>query len=323
MLHAEAENLIELANGRPGPKLRDRAPEQARHIVRESFATLDCCEGSAAVSLDIVLEGPAGSIGARVYRPDMLLSHDVLLFFHGGGWVYGDLETHDGLCRTLASTLSVRVVAVNYHRAPEHVFPAAYLDGVAAMEWLAASPGQLGEGVSGIILAGDSAGGNIAAALAANEGTGRPVRAQLLLYPVLDVAGQSASYDEFDTGYLLEAADMECFIASYIPDPLLRDGPCASPLRGPIADLPPTVIVTAGCDVLRDEGRAYAARLIGAGIECHFLEAKGFPHNWATSRRVLPSARIHLNQAIDSLRQLISRQSQSVTADQMERAPNA
>ncbi|WP_380871634.1 hypothetical protein ACFB49_25930 [Sphingomonas sp. DBB INV C78] len=307
MLHAETENLVELARGRPGPKLREREIGEARQVVRDSFAALDQDRESVAGVRDLIIAGSGGGqLGLRAYWPSSRTTDDVLLFFHGGGWTFGDLESHDGFCRTLTNKLGLRVVSVDYRLAPEHVFPAAHLDGAAALDWLQGSPGELGEAVSGIVLAGDSAGGNIAAGLAAACQPNDLLRAQLLFYPVLDVAQQSASYREFGEGYLLEANDMAWFIDAYIPDIGAREDPCVSPLRAAFEALPPTIIVTAGCDVLRDEGRAYAARLARLGVDCHFIEARGFTHNWATSRRVLPSAVPFLTRAIDCLRLFLS-----------------
>lgn len=324
MLHAETEALIHLASERPGPKLRERAIDEAREMVRESFTFLDVEREEIAEVRECLVPGPGGELVLRLYRPMRMTSNDMLLFFHGGGWTFGDIDSHDGLCRTLSNRLGLRAVSVDYRRAPEHCFPAAYLDGVAALDWVATSPAELGEPVTGLVLAGDSAGGNIAAALSANwSATSVAVRAQLLLYPVLDLSERSQSYDAFATGFLLEAADMEWFIANYAPDADLRTGPRASPLHGPFEGTPPTVIVTAGADVLRDEGRIYAARLMEAGVETHFIEAAGFVHGWATARKMLPSAVPILDRALACLGAIIVPTCSSPAAAGKERNTNA
>lgn len=302
MIHPEAIELVRAAEAAGRPKLRDIPPEIAREIVMLSIKAMDAPIEDVADVREFAVPGYTPSTRVRLYTPATQTFGYVLLFFHGGGWVLGNVESHDQLCRSLANALELRVVSLDYRLAPEHPFPAAYDDAMATAEWIAASPSLFGAVVPGVILCGDSAGGNLAAAVAANWRQETPLRAQLLLYPVLDISSRPASYDIFGKGLLLEAEDMEFFINAYAPDPSVHRDPRLSPLHASVTSVPPTVIVTAGADVLRDEGRAYAASLISSGIETHFFEAAGFLHGWATARGALPSVNLLFRQILTCLR---------------------
>jgi acetyl esterase len=301
MLHPEAARLIRMAAANPAPKLGDVSPAQAREIARASIQLMDAKADVGCRNEDLFIPTDGTGLRARSYVPSSVCRNEVLMFFHGGGWVVGDLESHDSLCRRIAHALQLRVIAVDYRLAPEHPFPAAYDDANAAAEWLCSAPAAIGKAPTGILLAGDSAGGNLAAAVAANWSNHQlPLRGQLLLYPVVDVSMRSKSYRQFATGFLMEARDMANFIAAYAPEHSSHQDGRLSPLHGSLASVPPTVIVTAGCDVLRDEGRAYAARLVEEGIATIFLEASGYPHGWATMFGALPSSELLLKQALSS-----------------------
>jgi acetyl esterase len=306
MLHPETAALLKLAAQRPGPRLRERTIAEARALSLASVKALDRLPVGMETVRDCVLPGSAPPINLRVYRPYGARSGEVLLFIHGGGWTVGDLESHDSLCRSLCADLGLRGVAVDYRLAPEHPFPAGYLDCQATLAWLSGEPPELDSWVTSIVLAGDSAGGNIAAGLSAVWAGPIAVQAQLLLYPAVDLSKPSPSYRIFGEGYLMEAADMDWFITAYTPDVATRCDPRASPLLGDLGSTPPTVIVTAGADVLRDEGRSYAAKLVAGGIETHFFEAKGFPHAWATSRGALPSSAAVLDRALQAVRSILA-----------------
>ncbi|HEV7495410.1 alpha/beta hydrolase [Baekduia sp.] len=220
----------------------------------------------------------AGEIPVRLYAPHAAPTPGPLLvYFHGGGWVQGSVETHDASCRLLAHLSGVRVLSVDYRLAPEHPYPAAVEDAVAAYAWAADHADRLGADPTRLAVGGDSAGGNLAAvvALAARDDERLPdVAFQLLLYPVTDVTTKTESYARCSSGYLLTESGMDWFISKYLPDPARRAEPQASPLHAPqLAGLPPAYVATCIPDVLRDEGEAYAARLREAGVavatQCH------------------------------------------------------
>ncbi len=213
----------------------------------------------------------AGEIPVRLYAPlTAPTPGPLLVYFHGGGWVQGSVQTHDASCRLLAHLSGVRVMSVDYRLAPEHPYPAAVEDAVAAFAWAAEHADRLGGDPARLAVGGDSAGGNLAAvvALAARDDERLPdVAFQLLLYPVTDVLTKTESYSRFSRGYLLRESGMDWYISKYLPDPARRAEPQASPLRAPrLAGLPPAYVATCIPDVLRDEGEAYAARLREAGV---------------------------------------------------------
>jgi acetyl esterase len=219
---------------------------------------------------DRTVPGLAGEIPVRVYRPSAGAGpHPIVVYFHGGGWVLGTLDTHDDVCRTLANRAGALVVSVGYRRAPEHRFPAPLEDCVAAVRWCALRGVEIGGDGARLAVAGDSAGGNLAAAVALrfrDEG-GPPLAIQALIYPVINCDFDTASYHQFATGFGLTRDTMRYFWKNYLANPTDGGHPYASPLQAEnVAELPPAVIVTAHYDVLRDEGEAYAARLAQARV---------------------------------------------------------
>jgi acetyl esterase len=218
---------------------------------------------------DRAVPGPAGPVPIRVYRPSDTSPLPVVVFAHGGGWVLCDLESHDPMCRTIANGANAVVVAVDYRRAPESRFPAALDDVRAVLSWVAENASGLGVDVSRIAVAGDSAGGNLAAAVAlgARARGGPALAAQLLLYPVIDARMDTESYRRFGHGFGLEATSMAWYWEQYSPGESRRGNPLASPGHAEsLAGLPPAIIAAAECDPLRDEATAYAARLAAAGV---------------------------------------------------------
>jgi acetyl esterase len=222
----------------------------------------------------------------RIYRP---LSADgrrplaAVVYLHGGGWVTCDLDTHDRLCRTLANRSGAAVIAVDYRRAPEHPFPAAVDDGLAALDWTRAHAADLGVDLARLAVAGDSAGGNLAAVIARRDrdgGGAPPLALQVLLLPVTDAAMDTPSYTENADGFYLTHAAMRWYWDHYLggADPLHPD---ASPLRASdLRGLPPALVVTAEYDPLRDEGEAYAERLRTAGVRVRFRRYEGMVHGF-------------------------------------------
>jgi len=252
----------------------------ARRLEDELFAAGDGPPVAGVRELSI--PGPGGDLPVRIYRPDAG-DPATLLFYHGGGWVLGTLDSIDPVCRRLARRAGCLVVSVDYRLAPEHPFPAAVDDAWAALRWAADHAGSLGGDPDRLGVAGTSAGGNLAAATALRaRGAGGPDLAQqALLYPITDRAFDTDSYAENADGPLLTRADMEWFWERYLRSPVDGHNPFASPLRArELSGVAPATVVTAGADPLRDEGRAYADRLDGAGVSVarhHYPEmAHGF-----------------------------------------------
>jgi len=240
---------------------------------------------------------PAGPIRARLYRPESASPEaklPALVFAHGGGWVFGNLDSHDVLCAQLAIEAGIAVFAVDYRLAPEARFPGAFDDVVAGLKWVAANGPSLGIDAARLAIGGDSAGGNLAAAVAiwARDHSGPKLRLQLLAYPVTDAVARLESYRLFADGYGLNAPTMEWFFDHYTPDKAARDDWRISPLRAKsLAGLPPALVVTAGYDPLRDEGRAYAWRLQKEGTLADLVEFGGMLHGFLSSPMLLHGAR--------------------------------
>jgi acetyl esterase len=224
----------------------------------------------------------------------------VLVYFHGGGWVIGNPDTHDNLCKALANRSSARVVSVDYRLAPEHRFPAAPEDCYAATCWVAERGAEIGVDGARLAVAGDSAGGNLATvvALMARDRGGPRLRHQVLIYPVTDCDFDTPSYRDNAEGYLLTRDAMRWFWDHYLPDPDLRTNPYAAPLRAEkLAGLPPATVLTAEYDPLRDEGEAYAARLREAGVPVEATRHHGQIHGFVQLLDVFDAAR----RAVDEL----------------------
>ncbi|GEL18284.1 alpha/beta hydrolase [Pseudonocardia asaccharolytica] len=216
------------------------------------------------------IPGPEGEIPVRVYTPAGEGPHPVVVYFHGGGWVIGDLDVVDKPCRTLTNAANTAVVSVGYRKAPEHRYPAAVEDCYAATKWVAENGAELGLDISRIAVAGDSAGGNLAAIIAqlAKQRGGPSLVYQLLIYPAVDAAGDYPSYVENGEGYLLTKSAMDWFYRHYFGgDHSVAEEPTASPIRSDLSRLPPATVITAGYDPLRDEGDAYARKLAEAGVK--------------------------------------------------------
>ena len=228
-----------------------------------------------------ITDETVGNVPVRIYRPaDGVLP--AIVFFHGGGWVVGDIETHDGHCRDLANKLGRVVVSVHYRLAPEAIYPAAAEDSYAVTNWLATNAGELQVDANRIAVMGDSAGGNLAAVvpLMARDCGGPNIEAQLLVYPITDFPTDTPSYEEYAEGFGLTQKAMQWFWDLYVPDASKRSEPYASPMRADLSNLPRALVLTAECDVLRDEGEEYAKKLQAAGIECQLIRYDGALHGY-------------------------------------------
>ncbi|RLV48676.1 alpha/beta hydrolase [Nocardioides mangrovicus] len=239
------------------------------------------------------IPGPHGDLPIRVIRPRLAgAPGPAVVVLHGSGWVIANLDVVDEPARVLAVDTGFTVVTVNYQKAPEHRFPVPLEDCVAAVRWVVEHADDLGVDPAAVAVVGDSAGGNLAAATTAElVADGVPIAAQALLYPALDHARTTASYTEFATGFGLDAADMAWFWRQYVDDEQGGDPRVSPLLADDVSALPPTFVATAGSDVLRDEGEAYAARLRGAGVEVQERRYDGMIHGFWWMDAVLDDAR--------------------------------
>jgi acetyl esterase len=264
--------------------------------VRQQLRTMVTLMDEPAPALprveDIRIPGPAGEIPARVYASSVAgAPRPAVVYFHGGGWMQGDLETHHGLCARLAQHTGALVVAVDYRLAPEHKFPAAVEDCLAAYRWLRARGRELGANPARVAVAGDSAGGNLSAVvsqLAASGGAPLPT-CQALIYPALDFSLETDSHRDLADGHMIPRERILWYSEQYLRDESDKADVRASPLRAPsLVGQPPTLIVTGGFDPLRDEGRAYGDRLREAGVDVVYREYPGQIHAFVSLTRAIP-----------------------------------
>ena len=265
--------------------------------------------GRAAPVAEIVdrtIAGPGGRLRVRFYRPAGSVARllPTILYFHGGGWVIGSLEAYDLPCRFFCARSGCAVVAVDYRLAPEHKFPGALDDAVAAFRWLAAEGTELGIDPDRIVVAGDSAGGTLATAVAQLvRGEARTPCLQWLIYPATDLAADTPSHKSCGHGFLLTQADMEWFRGLYLNDLSEIADPRVSPLRAPdLSGLPPALIFTAGLDPLRDDGQAYAERLTAAGVKTVHREFDSLIHGFVGMRGALQAAARAMDDMVAGLR---------------------
>lgn len=287
-----------------GPKLVDMTLEEARASYIAMHNLADRPARDLAVIRDLSCPGPNGDIALRLYDPreNRDEASPVIVFYHGGGFVIGDLDTHHALCTEIAALIDLPLVAVHYARAPEAPFPAAILDCEAATRWVAGSPAELGRKASGIITIGDSAGGN--ATVVVSQMLGQrpaevPVVLQVPIFPLVADANGSDSMAAFSEGFLLTADTMGFFDAAYGAD---RADPRGFPILGDHSDAPPTIVVTASLDPIRDSGREYAKALVDAGRDVVFIEMRGVTHSFTNLRQMVPSTQRDLERVIAAMK---------------------
>jgi acetyl esterase len=282
-------------------------PAAMREMYRQmSLSRSEIPMGAVA---DRTIPGPAGTIPVRVYTPGSA-SGAGIVYFHGGGWVIGGLDTHDGTCRALATAAGTTVVSVDYRLAPEHKYPAAADDCYAALLWVAQHGREIGIDPSRLAVAGDSAGGNLAAvtALLARERRGPALRMQLLIYPVTDHRFDNASYRDNAEGYFLTTKQMKWFWDHYLERADQGDELSASPMRAKdLAGLPPALVITAEYDPLRDEGESYAARLREAGVPTELVRYDGQIHGFFAMFEALDDGRLAVERAGAALRRALAK----------------
>jgi len=305
-LHARAEELRQRRIAAGTPPLYTQTLAEARAA---DLADIEAGRGEKEPVHQVEdreLPGGDGSIPVRLFRPAVDGPLPALVYFFGGGWTLGQLETCDAVCRTLTNRIGCLTMAVGYRLAPEHPFPAAVTDCYDALRWLADQAGELGVDPARIAVGGDSAGGNLAAAstLLNRAGGGPVLAAQLLVYPNTLYGADTPSMAEHDDPSLFNRRSVAWYWGHYLADPADGEHPLASPLLAPdLAGLPPALVITAECDPLRDEGEQYAQRLAEAGVPVELTRYDGVMHGFFTMSGVLPDADRALVQAAGFLRE--------------------
>jgi acetyl esterase len=287
-IHSQAQEVLDLLQQFGVAQLSDLSVDDARNLI--AMMAAERAGPEVAEVRMVSIPGPAGDIPTRFYRPAGSSPSDrlpVLVYFHGGGWVIGNLDSHDGTARWLANRADVAVASVDYRLGPEHVFPDAVDDCWAATTWVAGvGADELGIDPDRLVVGGDSAGGNLAAvmALMARDAGAPSIRLQMLVYPAVDARMGHPSVDENGTGYLLSKQDMTWFYGHYgLGQAVAADDWRLSPLLSPsLADVAPAYVITAEFDPLRDEGEAYAARLEAAGVPTQHRRFDGMFHAFFT-----------------------------------------
>jgi acetyl esterase len=283
--------FLAFLNSQPGPQMHELSAADARQMMVMMGAVAEEPVGELAVIRDLSIPGPAGAIPARLYDSSSERgAGPIMVFFHGGGFVIGDLETHAPYCAEAARLLDMPVIAIDYRLAPEHPFPAAAEDCEAAARWIAGSPAELGLNVNGLILSGDSAGGNLTVVTSMalrDDPAAVPVVLQHPIYPTVSSSIEWQSYHDFKDGYLLTEASMVWFGEQYAwvagdhrADPLLFDQ----------TGMPPTLVTTASLDPLSDQGKAYFEKLKADGVRAQHRSADGNIHGHINLRKIIPSA---------------------------------
>lgn len=304
----DVKAFLDYLNSVEGPQMHEMPLDAARASYIAMGQIAEMPPRDLAVIKDLSCPGPGGAIPLRLYDARAERGPGpVIMFFHGGGFVIGDLDSHHSLCTEIAAEMDLPVVAVDYRLAPEHPFPAAPDDCEAATRWVAASPADLGRQVTGLIPIGDSAGGNltIVTTQALLESPAAvPVVMQVPIYPLSDDKPDHQSFLHFAEGFLLTAASMKWFADSYNA---IAGHKRAYPIYNDHSATPPTVLVTAGLDPIRDSGRVYGAELIKAGAEVVFLEMKGTIHGFTQVRRAIPSAQADLHCVFAAMKLLLER----------------
>jgi acetyl esterase len=306
----DVQMFLTFLNNVPGPKVHELSATDARAQMIAMGPVAEAETGPIAVIRDITIPGPAGTIPARLYDTrESRGAGPVMVFYHGGGFVIGDLQTHEPYCAEAACALDIPVISIDYRLAPEHPFPAAPVDCEAATRWIAGSPPELGLTVTGLIPSGDSAGGNLAVVTAMalrDKPAAVPVIVQFPIYPVVSSHNDWQSYRDHGVGKLLTYETMDYFMNAYAAE---QGHVQAAPLDFDQAGMPPTLVMTAGLDPLRDQGRAYAAALATAGVPVAFQEAVGNIHGFINLRKAIPSSQADCAKAFAALKTMIAQYS--------------
>lgn len=305
---------LSVSNARNTPTLNNAVAEQmAEHLSARAMGVVKPSPEPVGAIEHILIPAFDGQMLARVYYPNKpeehAGDHPVVVYFHGGGWVIANLDTYDASCRALCNTLDAVVVSVAYRQAPEHPFPAATEDAYFALQWVLQNASSLHGNPAQVLVAGESAGGNLAtvACLLSKERKAREPVGQLLIYPVVDATVQRQSYaDNIDT-VPLNAAMMEWFFKHYLQDDALRSNPLVSPYLADVTGLPPAFVLTAEFDPLRDEGRDYAKKLQQAGVSTEHHDVLGVVHEFFGLSGVVKPAKDSLKQVADWFDRILGR----------------
>jgi acetyl esterase len=303
----DVATFLQFLNSVEGPKMHEVSAVESRAMMRAMLPMAEVPLGELAVHRDISIPAPHGSIPARIYDArDNRTSGPVMVFFHGGGFVIGDLDTHGPYCAEAARQLDMPVVSVDYRLAPEHPFPAPSDDCETAARWVATSPAELGMTVTGLLLSGDSAGGNltIVTAMALRDAPADvPVIVQHPIYPVVSSHSDWGSMRDFSEGYLLTRDGMDWFHAQYQADPADYRG---SPLDFDQTGMPPSVVTTASLDPLRDQGIAYVEKLRAAGVPTTYVSADGNIHGHIGLRLATASSHDDVRANLDAVKAMLA-----------------
>ena len=303
-LDPQARAVLDQMAEAGGPPINKLSVSEARQASAALAAMQGLPEPVGSIE-DRTLHGPGGDLQVRIYAPSGNGPFPVLMYFHGGGWVIGDIESSDGLCRILTNAAGCIVVSVDYRLAPEHPFPAAADDAYHATLWAATHASSFGGDPSRIAVCGDSAGGNLAAVVAQiARDRGKPaIGFQLLIYPITDAACDTPSYSENAEGYFLTRDAMQWFWHHYVQNDADRNHPYASPLRaGNLAGLPAALVITAEFDPLRDEGERYAERMRAAGTPVQLTRYDGMIHGFFAMSAIIDPGRTAIRQSAAALR---------------------
>ncbi|MEG3154510.1 alpha/beta hydrolase [Sphingomonas sp. RB1R13] len=306
-IRPDVKLLLQLMAASGQPPIEAMSPTDARAMRKASKVETEPPLGELGLIRDLSCPGPAGAIALRLFdvRAERSPS-DVIMFTHGGGFVFGDLDSHASVCAEISRQMDLPVISVDYRLAPEAPFPAAPDDALAAARWIAANGAATGREAKRLILMGDSAGANLAivTAVALRDAPAAvPVAATCLVYPVTETCRNEGSGHDFAEGYFLTQAGMHWFDSHYrAPD----DDPRRNPLVAGLAGLPPTVIITASLDPLRDQGRSLAGELARVGCEVVYLEARGTIHAFWTLRKLLPSSAADVAQTLAHLKLMVA-----------------
>jgi acetyl esterase/lipase len=301
--------FLERINALRGPPIYEMSAHDARNVLT-GVQAVEVTKMASSIEDITIPGGPIGQVRARIVRPeDSTETLPVTMFYHGGGWVLGDFSTHERLVRELANKANTAVVFVDYTRSPEAKYPAALEESYAATSYVADNGGQLNVDSSRLAIVGDSVGGNMAAVIAmmAKQRNGPKIGLQVLFYPVTDAGFDTASYRQLASGYWLTREAMKWFWDNYLPDKAERKDPMASPLQASVDQLkglPPALVTTNEYDVLRDEGEAYAHKLMDAGVRTTGVRFLGAIHDMVMLNPLAetPAARSAVDLACDMLR---------------------